>query len=182
MPALFPIAAAIAQPAPAHVFAETRIVVRSRGAGFGGKDEMQVLFQFHAAFAADMRRLADPAPAWTVSQETTQTLSLSQTPDKVVSKRRWIDGRACPQLAAVLDSLGRLPAVRPYTAKELGETSLDPPAMDGVAWSLSYQGSADGVQTSVELSDASGDLVGRWWRQAEQALASCWRDTEPGYP
>jgi hypothetical protein len=98
--------------------------------------------------------------------------------DNVLTKKKvvhdWIDSRACPQLAAVLDSLATLPKNGVLTPDRAESRSL---AFDVTTVSVTGPASVDG-ETRITLSDRLGPVYG-WWRSSEEALQTCWQADPP---
>ena len=98
--------------------------------------------------------------------------------DDVLGKTKrthdWIDSRACPQLAAVLDSLATLPKNGVLTPDRAESRSL---AFDVTTVSVTGPASVDG-ETRITLSDRLGPVYG-WWRSSEEALQTCWQADPP---
>ena len=98
--------------------------------------------------------------------------------DDVLSKKKivhdWIDSRACPQLAVVLDSLATLPKNGVLTPDRARAQSL---AFDVTTVSVTGPASVDG-ETRITLSDRLGPVSDWWWRSAE-ILKPCWLADPP---
>jgi hypothetical protein len=98
--------------------------------------------------------------------------------DNVLTKKKivhdWIDSRACPQLAVVLDSLATLPKNGVLTPDRAESRSL---AFDVTTVSVTGPASVDG-ETRITLSDRLGPIYG-WWRSSEEALQPCWQADPP---
>ncbi|MCA3730744.1 MAG: hypothetical protein IM662_09030 [Phenylobacterium sp.] len=98
--------------------------------------------------------------------------------DDVLGKTKrthdWIDSRACPQLAAVLDSLATLPKNGILPPDRADSQSL---ALDVTTVSVTGPASVDG-ETRITLSDRLGP-VAAWWRRSSEMLQPCWQADPP---
>ena len=98
--------------------------------------------------------------------------------DDVLGKTKrthdWIDSRACPQLAAVLDSLATLPKIGILPPDRADSQSL---ALDVTTVSVTGPASVDG-ETRITLSDRRG-AVRAWWRRSSEMLQPCWQADPP---
>jgi hypothetical protein len=98
--------------------------------------------------------------------------------DNVLTKKKvvhdWIDSRACPKLAAVLDSLATLPKNGVLTPDRAKSQSL---AFDVTTVSVTGPASVDG-ETRITLSDRLGPVYG-WWRRSSEMLQPCWKVDPP---
>ncbi|HJV40134.1 hypothetical protein [Caulobacter sp.] len=152
------------------------VVIEYGGAGV----THQVVFSRNVAVGATGMPVPQPSPAWFVRKTLGGAPSLDGA--KNAGKVQWIDGRSCPQLTAVLSEVEHLPTFRPYPLSKIAKPFSDPPPTHSAGWTLSRWGSAAGAEVSMTLSDASGEVIGKWWIRADRTLKPCWRDTQPTYP
>lgn len=107
-----------------------------------------------------IREVTSRAGTFWMAERRTRTTAGITGPTKLV-ERVWIDGRRCPALKTVVQSISNLSTASPPQT---------PPPFHGARVNLATLG-PDGAY-SVQ-SDYEGPITA-WWRDAGKALAPCW--------
>lgn len=115
---------------------------------------------------------------WMVEQRKRATIGGRRLTIKI--DRRWVDGRACPELAPRIENLvqilRRLDPTLPrgsfppdFTPREI----LDIPDMPPFHGVRTYVAALKPGGAYAVASDYEGPIT-KWWRATEQALVDCW--------
>jgi len=140
----------------------TAYVVREEGGGLGVFVDKTITFTKIAG-----------APTYWIARRDERNQRMGK-PEVV---HLWIDGRTCPAVEDVLRRAAKLPSPRiagPDEVMGSGWVS-DAPYVSLTALPQTPNG-YDQTITRKELQGPVAD----WWRNAETALAPCWRTGEPG--
>ncbi|MDP1874815.1 hypothetical protein [Phenylobacterium sp.] len=107
-----------------------------------------------------LRKVASSGgPFWMAERRKRTTAGI--TGPTVQIERHWIDGRQCPALAMVVESIAAIPQPK---------TSASIPPFHGARV---YLGSNEADSGYAVRSDYEGPITA-WWRQAEETLKPCW--------
>ena len=146
--------------------------VRQTGGGLGNYvDEKVVLAAAFNTTEASERGLEPQF--WIAEQQRSETHP-SRDGAREMTKHRWLDGRKCPALAAVLRKLGDIP---PAHFVGGGKTPSVPPPSDTPG--VEVEGRARRPHAgSVSISDIAGP-ISNWWWSSSTTLEPCWQKDAP---
>jgi len=114
------------------------------------------------------RIVAEGGAFWMVEQRKRLTAGVDGPTIKI--ERRWVDGRNCPALAPLMETITRIPQPGPSWGPRI---TIPTPTIPTPHGNTTYLGVLKPNGAYAVRSDYEGPITD-WWRTTEQKLADCW--------